>query len=465
MRAKALRQSFKQYWCKRNGACSFWVKAAQGNVSILALGLLVASTAMGFLAVDLPLYFTAQNQLQTAVNAAALAGAGDLPYGTAQAQQAAYNLAAQNPVLGIALKSSDLTVTTTGSSNLSLKVIGKVNVPTVLGKFLCAFSSTALTQQQSGGTTGGVPPVQGSQQYCLTMPVAASAKAVPAARDTMLVIDNSSSMNSLGNNRPMKDVLSAAQDYVSKVALLNNESVDRVGLVKFAYDATLVKGLTSSKQDPSFTSLKNAIKGITIYSAQGWNTNYEAPLKMALNELETNGRKNATKLIVFMTDGLPNLPAPPTYYTYSNYQPYNKCVDMVNSSLQIPPCWRDSKGKKVCPVLPDSRITTAMIPTNAYNCATDYTNYLTSSVQSQVQRAKTLDVTIHTLQIWDGQENDNATSVLRRMIKNERWSPDLLNYMANNTKGQQYTRYNYDAVAIASVYQTIAGDIRMKLAN
>ncbi|MEZ4575453.1 MAG: hypothetical protein R2857_11145 [Vampirovibrionales bacterium] len=66
------------------------------------------------------------------------------------------------------------------------------DVPTIFGKFLC-------------------------QGDCLFFPVAASAKAPPAARDTMLVLDNSSSMNDLGNNRPMRDVKDAAELYVDEV--------------------------------------------------------------------------------------------------------------------------------------------------------------------------------------------------------------------------------------------------------
>jgi Flp pilus assembly protein TadG len=445
-------------------------RAESGNGLIMGAGLFIAASTLGVLAVDLPTYFAAQNQLQTAVESAALAGAQQLPYGESSARSSAVEVGITNPVMGKALTQANFTIPTVNTSNLNMTVRGQATAPSVFGQLLCGLTSAAqVTPNQGGGVEEPEAPPQGTENQCLGYPVFAGAKAVPAARDTILVIDNSSSMNDLGNNRPLVDVLSAARQYVDTVRGLGSQSVDRLGLVRFAYDATLLRGLRDTRQDPNFSDIKSKISGITIYNAQGWNTNYEAPLKVALDELQAKGRPNATKVILFMTDGKPNLPAPPSYYSYSQYQPYKRCTDMVHndSNVKSKTCTWDSRNRRWinCAVLPDSRITTSLIPANAYNCATEYTNYLSGAVKTQADRAKSMNVTIHTIEITADTGMDNANSILQRMVKNPSWDPELLAYMTDTTTGQSYTAANFDASAIAGIYRTIAADIRMKLSN
>ena len=212
-------------------------KASFGGMNLtLTVGAILIGLSASVFAIDLPFYFTAQNQLQTAVDAAALAGASALPEGEQEAQNAASEIAYQNEVAGQPVSAEQLSYTVTGSS---FEVTGKVQVPTIMGNFLCGLSG----KHSGGGDTQngsdeGSPDVGGGgggsdTDGCSYMTVYAHSKGVPAARDTVLVIDTSSSMDDLGNQRPFKDVKSAAKKYIDLLVDLDSESVDRVSLVTF----------------------------------------------------------------------------------------------------------------------------------------------------------------------------------------------------------------------------------------
>jgi hypothetical protein len=297
------------------------------------------------------------------------------------------------------------------------------------------------------------------------MKVVAYSSAAPAARDTILVIDTSSSMDDLGNGRPMKDIKTSATNFINTIANLDNESVDRIGLVSFNQTGTLQIGLTSQTTSLGFSSVKTKVSNLKLFTGTGWNTNYETGLKAALDELQAHGRKNARKSIIFMTDGMPNIPAPDSYYSYNRNEPYLKCVDMVNNSSAVKAKCVIKNGQKVCPVLPSSQITASMIPANAFSCVTAYVEAMTTKTNAQTDRAKTLDVTIHTISLYDSSQDDGAQAILRAMLKAPNWRPSQLEYMADTTDGQQYEAANYDANRIQQIYATIAQDINIKLVN
>jgi Flp pilus assembly protein TadG len=445
---------------------SLFDQSSRGGASLmLTVGATLVGISASVLAVDLPYYFATQNQLQTTVDAAALAGASALPVGEQEAREAAYELASRNPVAGYTLQPGDLKYTVSGSS---FEVSASSKVPTIVAKFLCSFSKkngSGKKLDDDGLETGGSGGDSTSGGNCSYMTVYAHSKATPAARDTVLVIDTSSSMDDLGNNRPMKDVKSAAKNFVDMVAKLQSESVDRIGLVSFNQTGTLQQGLISQKQSPGFSAVKTKIDNLKLFSGAGWNTNYEAGLKIALNELESNGRKNADKIVIFLTDGKPNLPAPSSYYNYNRSEPYTKCTDLVHNSSAVKAQCYKSGGRTICPTLPSSAITDSMIPSSAVSCGTTYVDFMQSATNAQTDRAKAMNVTIHTIAIHDYNDADNAQAVLRRLIKDPYWQPSQLEYMAMATKGQQYDAANYDAARINQIYAQVAQDIHIKLSN
>jgi Flp pilus assembly protein TadG len=432
-----------------------------GASTVLGLGAAVIGVSASVFAIDVPYYFNAQNQLQTSLDAAALAGAAQLPNGTTQAQQAALSLAQKNIVAGKALKSGDLTFK---STKTKFTVTGKTEVPTLIGKFLCAFGRKA-SRDPNQTTTSGAPT--GETVNCDSMSVSASSSAAPAARDTVLVIDASSSMYSLGNGRPLSDVQKAAINYIKTIAALQNDSVDRIGLVKFHLTGTLLNPLTSQQESAQYSSVQSKVSAITLYNGSSWNTNYEAGLKVALDELASRGRPNAEQRVIFMTDGMPNQPAPSSYNQYSSAYPYNKCIDIVNNSSAVKAlCTRNRNGQLVCPVLPNPAIKPNMIPSSATSCTKTYVDHVESITNAQTDRAKNMGVTIDTIVISDPDSGDNASAVLRIMLKDPNWDPtEVAHYMNITTGGQAYTALAYDATAINSIYAKIAQDIRIRLTN
>ena len=426
---------------------------------LLGVGAGLITMAASTIAVDTSFYFAAQNQLQTAVDAAALAGAAALPDGTSFAKTQATAMAQENLVAGQELASSDLTYRT---SSTTFEVAGKKQVPTIMAKFVCALSAggTQIGEEGDGDGDGDV-----DTSHCDFMTVKAYSKALPAARDTILVIDASNSMDDLGNNRPMADVKSAAVSYVNTILNFHSESVDRIGLVSFHQTATLRKALKSQTEDSNFTSLKSSVNSISLFSGTGWNTNYQVGLKAALDELQSHGRPNAQKIIIFMTDGMPNLPAPTSYYSYDSDEPYKKCTDIVDNSAAVKAKCKKTNGQTVCPVLPSSTITDSMISSSAVSCGTTYVNNMQTVTNAQTDRAKTMDVTIHTINISNVMNQQNSEAIVKRLLKNPNWEPNQVHYMASTTDGLEYEATQYRASEITNVYNQIAEDIHIKLSQ
>lgn len=438
-----------------------------GSNLILSLGVILVGLSASVLAVDLPYYFAAQNQLRTAVDAAALAGAAKLPDGEADAEEAALEMAAENPITGKPLQPEEMTFT---SEQSKFTVSASTKVPTIIGKFLCALSGKTGGMDIEGaeGVDNEGNSGNASGEHCNSMTVAAASSAAPAARDTILVIDTSNSMDDLGNGRPMKDIKTAANNFVDTIVSLDSSYVDRIGLVSFDQTGKKQLGLTAQTASPGFVTVKDKITNLKLFSGIGWNTNYEAGLKLAVDELEQNGRKNAHKIIIFMTDGIPNLPAPTSpvnYYSYDSDEPYRKCIDPVNNSSAVKAKCYKSGGKTVCPVLPSATITNAMIPSSAVQCAQTYVDAMSTKTNAQTDRAKNLDVTIYTISLYDPNSTGNSEAILRRLLKDSDWRPPLIDYMVATTQGESYEAPNYNAGLINEIYQTIAKDIHIKLVN
>lgn len=423
-------------------------------VTFLTLG-------VGVLAVDLPTYFAVQNQLQTAVNAAAIAGAYELPYGKQEAEDAAYEVGSENLVGGKPLEEGDLTFNYQDGETMTMEVKGTKTVDTLLGKFLCAAASVGKAPEDEGGGDDGA----GADANCNVMTVAAHAKATPAARDTILVIDTSSSMGE--GNKPITSVKGAAKNFVTMIQNFNNQSVDRIGVVKFDQTAATEISLTAGKDysGSGFQKVKDKITNLKLFSGSGWNTNYYVGLKKALDELEAKGRKNATKSIIFLTDGYPNLPAPTGY---SQTTPYTKCTDKVNNWQAVKNLCYKKNGKTYCYYLPDDdgKITNKMISDSGGKaCAQTYVDYMAQVANVQADRAKQMGVTIHTISIFDANVDSSSIGLIKRLLTNPNWDPQLLEYFANTTKGEQYASADADEGELNDIYQTIAADVQVKLSN
>lgn len=409
-----------------------WSPRQPGNNHILSIGLLLSTFLATPFAIDIPTYFSVQQQLQTAVDSAALAGASKLPFSQYEAETAAYEMASQNPVAGRTLEPDELEFSYSGAN---MKVSANVQINTITAGLMCSLGSFI------GGGNGKLanPPDDdedmlegqegngGGESDCESMSVTASAKAVPAPRDTILVIDTSNSMDDLGGNQPFKDVKNSAHSFLDMLINMNSDSVDRVGLVKFDKTASIKHSLVSEADAPGFSSVKVAINELSLYSGSGWNTNYEAGLDKALDELEAHGRPHAHKTVVFFTDGKPNLPGPssPSIETCVNY--YNK-------------------GQK----------------SSAKSCANTYVNHMISQTKSQTNRAAAMNATIHTIEINDP-DVGASLPLLQKLLQDNDWQPGLLEDMATRTDGDQFIAEATDTAAILEIFQKVAKIVTVKL--
>ncbi len=419
-------------------------------VGVFLVGLMLSSLA----AVDIPVYLAAQNQLQTAVDAAALAGAAKLPIGQVEAEIEALDYALENSVLGQEMDSSNFEFNYNGSA---FEVSGEVEIPTLMSKLTCGLSLA------SGGDywiqDGEEPSEEGAApSTCTSMTLHARSKAIPAARDVILVIDTSGSMNNLGNGQPFNDVKDAALAYVDQVIDLDSESIDRIGVVTFDFNSTNEIELTSTYDSNNFQAVKDTIDQLDLYNgSQWWNTNYHSGLQEALDELETNGRQNASKTIVFLTDGYPNVPDGPDWYykdcinAYSKGNTYTSYANYYYSRGYT--SYGDYYSNKA-----DEKYDYSL------DCTTGYTDYMVEVTLAEADRAADMDVAVHTIQIGPPPSQSGSLSTIRAMLQNDDWDALLLDQIADITDGEQYTAETNDGDGIMAIYNAIAEDVHMRLA-
>ncbi|HEX7046564.1 MAG TPA: VWA domain-containing protein [Gammaproteobacteria bacterium] len=113
-----------------------------------------------------------------------------------------------------------------------------------------------------------------------------------APRDVMLVLDNSGSMRA---NDPARLSVSAVTDFIR-----SQSSDTRVGIVIFAGSPTLTKPLTPVMPGER----ERLLGGLDNLDFSGQWTETAAAVERALYELRVNGREDAGKAIILMTDGI-----------------------------------------------------------------------------------------------------------------------------------------------------------------
>ncbi|NOQ68276.1 VWA domain-containing protein, partial [Patescibacteria group bacterium] len=115
--------------------------------------------------------------------------------------------------------------------------------------------------------------------------------------DAILVVDRSGSMDELDENgeKRIEVAKSAALSFIDNL----DSSVDRVGLEIFANNAELSSGLTSI-----FGDVNDEINSLEV--EEGGQTNTEAAIIQARGELNNNGRDYAARVMIILSDGIPN---------------------------------------------------------------------------------------------------------------------------------------------------------------
>lgn len=111
--------------------------------------------------------------------------------------------------------------------------------------------------------------------------------------DIIFVIDNSGSMKQNDPNFITREVVT------SFLKALGNKS--RIGMVIFDQTARLVEPLTKKRGDELDTKF---VKSLEKINYTGQFTDSPAGIERAIYELKTNGRDDAEKAIIFLTDGI-----------------------------------------------------------------------------------------------------------------------------------------------------------------
>lgn len=126
--------------------------------------------------------------------------------------------------------------------------------------------------------------------------------AVPS--DVALVLDVSGSMNDVGDNppQPITDTKTAAASFVSRL-----EEADRVAVVTFAGEGTVLQELTSGHE-----RARSLVEAITISPLDevGRKTNIAQGLEVSENTLLSKTRDGEySRVMVLLTDGRANVPS------------------------------------------------------------------------------------------------------------------------------------------------------------
>jgi von Willebrand factor type A domain/Putative Flp pilus-assembly TadE/G-like len=250
----------------------------RGQVLVLVtMSLMVLLTFVG-LVLDMGIALEHRRQLQNAVDAAALAGAQMLPDTTAAATQADLYFDLNAPTMG----TPSLTIEFPPGESGQIRIEGSSEYRYV---FLSLFGPDTTT-------------------------VSASALAGAQVSDVMIALDRSGSMcqdshglrlncpNPPPDHEPMTAVKTAANEF----AALFPTGASHLGLVSFATTASLDQGLTVDFGPGS--GLEAAVNSIV----PSGRTNIGDALKDARTELMhgAGARPNALKVIVLLSDGVPN---------------------------------------------------------------------------------------------------------------------------------------------------------------
>jgi hypothetical protein len=312
----------------------------EGQTIVLAVIAMVALLALSAFAVDVGYVYYAHRSLQSSADAAALAGAQQLPdSGQAMATAKAFGTGpgGKNQLHNVGTVTE--TITTKCLSSLpgcspdnAVVATESAKVPTFFSRVF-GISSFNVTAKATACSYCGVKPL-----------------------DIMLVVDRTGSMcmDHWGNNDPACTDLNSEKKALKEFLSYLEPARQRVGLAVFPPASSLSRAC-SAPSDSNYNStsspyvlvplsndyatsagtLNNSsslVSTISCLQAAG-NTSYATAIEKAQAEFVAHGRPGVDKVIVFFSDGAANIG--PTYYSSSS--PYRKqpCHQGVTSAGSV----------------------------------------------------------------------------------------------------------------------------------
>ena len=108
---------------------------------------------------------------------------------------------------------------------------------------------------------------------------------------------------------------------------LFDPAYDKIGAASYSYDASIEENLTGA-----FGNVRSALDN--IFYPRG-NTNIAHGLAVGRQILDGSGKRaNAVRVLVLLTDGIPNMVCGSTTYNQANYNTSNGCSDISGTSTQ-----------------------------------------------------------------------------------------------------------------------------------
>jgi Ca-activated chloride channel homolog len=244
----------------------------RGSILVFASIALFAIFGFATIAIDVGGILTAKNELQSAVDASALAAASGLTFNQSVAVQRGVELSGRNQVSKrpLALQSSEISVL----DATTVRVAAQRPVNLYFARILGLRTAT----------------------------ISASAKARLGNRDIMFIFDRSGTMDDDTVDpkfpQPITETKNAAKTFVDLIA--GNAIVsDRVGLVSYSTNAQMNLGLCRD-----FALVKTRVQSFT---ADGY-TNIGQAIQYANNQLLQNAQSRTFKTEILLSDGMANRP-------------------------------------------------------------------------------------------------------------------------------------------------------------
>jgi hypothetical protein len=302
-------------------------RGERGQILAVVALALVALLGIGAFAIDVGYAYYAKRQLQSATDAAALAGAQDLPV-AATAISVATTYAAANVPPNL----SGLTFTYQTKCTATAVVATGCNA---------AVNPNALVVTGTATTNTWFAKIFGIDHFDVSTHANACSPCSSTPVDIVVAIDRTGSMCDNWNKAVTCDDLDNAKDGVQTMLKALNPPYAEVGMVAFppvqttsndpcdppynslggngfdAYDSP-TRGYVTDTINGNYKSGNNldSTSGLVIHTTKGpassciqagGSTSYSEALRRSQAELVANGRPNVPDYIVFLTDGEANM--------------------------------------------------------------------------------------------------------------------------------------------------------------
>lgn len=184
-----------------------------------------------------------------------------------------------------------------------------------------AAAATGVMEQVGGETDTASEAVPDQTETLLLVEGQAQTESIP--KDMLLVLDNSGSMK---KNDPQFLTNHAVREFIGGL-----DEATRLGIIIFDQNVHLAVPFTAVTRDNSPTLLAS----LDQINYKGLYTDSPAAIERAIYELKNDGRKDAEKIIVFMTDGIVDTGNPAVDLEKTRWLKDDLAADAADNQISI----------------------------------------------------------------------------------------------------------------------------------